>query len=194
MSITGLTTNDQCGTPELGRQHNRRDFQANLLHAVVVRPWDGRDSGPGGITIWLTNIPVEKPWQPFDDDDNRGLIAHCDIKVAKPQWALSHPPQQNERAVRVHVALTLLLLVWATASRLPCAPEATGREAVGWQRWRCQLLEQTREPVLVWAQGDDGILQQAEDSRLVGVKLKDVLTGIGTRQDVLATYRLTRCG
>ena len=64
--------------------------------------------------------------------------------------------------------------------------------AVGWPRWRCQILEQTRKPVLVWVQGDDGILQLDEDSLLVGVKRKDVLTGLGTRQDVLATYRLHR--
>ena len=92
------------------------------------------------------------------------------------------------------MVLTLLLLAWATAYRLPCEREATGGEAVGWARWRCQLLEQTREPVLVWAQDDDGILQLVEDSRLVGVKRKDVLLGIGTRQDVLAMYRLTGYG
>ena len=66
--------------------------------------------------------------------------------------------------------------------------------AVGWPRWRCQILEQTRKPVRVWVQGDDGILQLDEYSLLVGVKRKDVLTGLGTRQDVLATYRLTGCG
>jgi hypothetical protein len=92
------------------------------------------------------------------------------------------------------VVLTLLLLAWATAYHLPCEREATGEEAVGWQRWRCQLLEQTREPELVLAQGDHGILQLVEDSRLVEVKVKDVLLGIGTRQDVLAMYRLTGYG
>jgi hypothetical protein len=99
---------------------------------VVAHPWDGQDSGPGGKTIWLTNAPVEKPLQPFDDDDDRGLIGHCYIKVAKQPWDLSHPPQQSERAVRVHVALTLLLLVWATAYRLPREREATAGEDVGW--------------------------------------------------------------
>jgi hypothetical protein len=34
--------------------------------------------------------------------------------------------------------------------------------------------------MLVLAQGDDGILQLVEDSRLVGGKLKDVLPGPGT--------------
>jgi hypothetical protein len=93
----------------------------------------------------------------------------------------------------VPVVLTLLLLAWATAYHLPCERDATGGEAVGWPRWRCQLLEQTREPVLVWAQGNGGILQLVEDSRLGG-KLRDVLPGLGPCQDVLATYRLAGHG
>jgi hypothetical protein len=39
--IVGLTTDDQYGTPEHGRPHNRRDFQPNPINAVVVRQWNG---------------------------------------------------------------------------------------------------------------------------------------------------------
>jgi hypothetical protein len=77
-----------------------------------------------------------------------------------------------------------------TAYRLPCEREATGREPVVWQRWRRQHLEQTRELIIVCAQGDYGIVHFAEYSLLVGVKLEDRPLGIGTRQDVLAKYRL----
>src|SRR5262245_22739178 len=73
VGITGLTTYDQSGTPAHGRQGNRRDFQANPIHAVVVRQWHGRDDGPAGKTVFLTNASVEKPWRPFDDDDDRRL-------------------------------------------------------------------------------------------------------------------------
>ena len=55
VGITGLTTYDQYGTPEHGRAHHRRDFQPNLINAVVVRKWHGRDYGPGGNTVFLTN-------------------------------------------------------------------------------------------------------------------------------------------
>ena len=79
----------------------------------------------------------------------------------------------------------------ATAYRLQCEREAMGGEPVGWQRWRRQLLEQTRELVIVFAQGYDGIFHLAEYSLLLGVKLKDVPPGIGTRQEILAKYRLT---
>jgi hypothetical protein len=43
----------------------------------------------------------------------------------------------------------------------------------------------------VCAQGYDGIFHLAEYSLLLGVKRKDVPPGIGTRQDILAKYRLT---
>ena len=48
VGITGLTTYDQYGTPEHGRHHNRRDFQANPINAVVVRKWHGQGLWPGG--------------------------------------------------------------------------------------------------------------------------------------------------
>jgi Transposase DDE domain len=95
VGITALTTYDQYGTPEHGRAHNRRDFQANPINAVVVRKWNGREYGPGGKTVFLTNASVAKPLQPFDDYDERSLIENCCIKEAKQQWDLGHPPQKN---------------------------------------------------------------------------------------------------
>ena len=96
--------------------------------------------------------------------------------------------------MRVHVLFTLLRFALATAYRLQCEQEESGGEPVGWQRWRRQLLEQTREQVIVLAQGYYGIFHLAEYSLLVGVKLKDVPPGIGTRQDVLAQFGLIKRG
>jgi hypothetical protein len=78
---------------------------------------------------------------------------------------------------------TLLMFALATAYRLLCEQEATGGEPVGWQCWRRRLLQQTRDQVIVFAQGYYGIL--------LGVRLKDPPPGIGTRQEILAKYRLT---
>jgi hypothetical protein len=191
VGITGLTTYDQYGTPEHGHHANRRDFQANLINAVVVRTWNGREYGPGGKTVFLTNAAVDKPLRPFDDYDERSLIENCCIKEAKQQWELGHPPQKNERAVRVHVIFTLLMFALATAYRLQCEQEAMRGEPVGWQRWRRQLLEQTRDQVIVFVQGYYGIFHLAEYSLLLGAKLKDVPSAVGTRQEVLAKYGLT---
>ena len=66
-----------------------------------------------------------------------------------------------------------------------------GDAPVGWQRWRRQLLEQTRDKVIVFAQGYYDIFHLAEYSLLLGVKLKDVPLGIGTYQEILAKYQLT---
>jgi hypothetical protein len=86
VGITGLTTYDQYDTPEPARHATRRNFQAHLLNAVVVRMWQGKDYGPGGKTVFLTNARGEQPLQPFDDDDDRSLIENCWIKEAKQQW------------------------------------------------------------------------------------------------------------
>ena len=191
---TGLTTDDQDGTAEHGRHANRRDFPPHVINAVVVRTWQGREYGPGGKTVFRTNAVVQQPRQPFDDDDERRLIENCCIKEAKQQWALGHPPQKNERAVRVHVLFTLLMFALAMAYRLRCEQEAVGVEPVGWQRWRRQLVEQTRDQVIVFAQGWYGIFHIAEFALLMGVKLKDMPPGIGTAQEVLAKYGLAAHG
>jgi hypothetical protein len=192
VGITGLTTYDQYGTPEHGRHHNRRDFEPNRINAVVVRTWNNRDYGPGGKTVFLTNASVAKPLQPFDDYDDRSLIENCCIKESKQQWSLKHPPQKTARAVRVHVLFTLLMFALATAYRLQCEQEESGGEPVGWQRWRRQIQEQSRDLVIVFAEGCYGIFHMAEYSLLLGVTIKDRPPGIGTRQQLLAKYRLTR--
>ena len=148
---------------------------------MVVRQWRGKDDGPGGKTVFLTNASVAKPLQPFDDDDDRRLIENCGIKEATQQWELGHPPQKHARAVRVPVLFTRLMFALATAYRLECEREARGEEPVGWQRWRRQLLEQTRDQVIVFAQGHYGICHLAEYSLLLGVTLKDVPPEIGSR-------------
>ena len=194
VGITGLTAYDQYGTSEHGRHHNRRDFQPNPINAVVVRKWHNRDYGPGGKTVFLTNATVDKPLQPFDDYDDRSLIENCCIKESKQQWSLTHPPQKTARAVRVHVMFTLLMFALATAYRLQCEQVEAGAEPIGWQRWRRQLLEQTRDMVIIFAEDCYGIFHLAEYSLLLGVKLKDVPPGIGTRRDILAKYGLAAHG
>jgi hypothetical protein len=77
-----------------------------------------------------------------------------------------------------------------TAYRLPCEPADLGHEPVGGQRWHRQLLEQTQDHVMVFAQACYGIVHREDYSRLVGVKRTDGPPGIGTRQEILATYRL----
>jgi hypothetical protein len=194
VGIVGLTTYDQYGTPAHGRHHHRRDFQPHPINAVVVRKWHGRDYGPGGKTVFLTNAPVDRPLQPFDDYDDRSLIENCCIKESKQQWSLKHPPQKTARAVRVHVMFTLLMFALATAYRWQCEQEATGGEPVGWQRWRRRLLQHTRDLIIVFAQDYYGIFHLAEYSLLVGVKIKDCPASIGTLREILAKHGIAAHG
>ncbi len=190
VGITGLTTSEQYGTPNHGRQHNRRDFPPNPINAVVVRNWHHRDYGPGGKTVFLTNASVQQPWQSFDDDDDRRLIEHCCLKESKQPWSVKPPPQKRARAVRVHVMFSLLLFALATAYRLPGEQADTGKEPVGWPRWRRPLLEQTRDLVIIFAKDAYGIVHIAEYSLLLGGNIKDHPPGIGTRPQILAKYGL----
>jgi hypothetical protein len=114
----------------------------------------------------LTNAAVANPLQPFDDDEDRRLIEHGCITESQPQWSVKQPPQKTARAVRVHMMFTLLMFALATAYRLQCAQADMGNEPVGWQRWRRQLLQQTRDHVMVLAQDCYGIFHIAADSIL----------------------------
>jgi hypothetical protein len=62
--------------------------------------------------------------------------------------------------------------------RLPGEPEIIGEEPVGWHGWRRQLLQRTRDEVIVCAQYGYGIFHVAE------VMLKQLLLGIGTHQEL----------
>jgi hypothetical protein len=190
VGLTSLTTADQDGTPEQARHAHRRAVQANPLNAVVVRQGPSTDYGPGGKTVVLTNAAGQRPVPPFADADDRRRMEHGCLKEAKQPWDLGHPPQQTARAVRVPGVFTLLLCALATASRLERAREARGGAPVGWQRWRRQLREQTREQVIGFAQGSYGMFHLAEYSLLVGGKRKDRPPGVGSHQAIWAQYGL----
>lgn len=92
------------------------------------------------------------------------------------------------RAVRVHVRFTWRMFALATAYRLPCVHDGGGGAPVGWQRWRRQLVEQTRDHVIVCAQDGYGILHLAEHSWGLGGTIKDRPPGSGTHRQILAKY------
>ena len=194
VGLTGRTPDDQDGTPAQGRQHHRRDGQPHPIQAVVGRQWQGKAEGPGGPTVFRTHASVAEPLQPCADDDDRRRMEPCCLQEATPPWDLGPPPQTRARAVRVQVLLTVVRFALATADRLPCARAAIGGEPVGWHRWRRQLREQTRDQVIVCAEGHDGIFHLAEYARLLGVKLQDIPPDIGSRQQVLAKDRLPARG
>ena len=111
--------------------------------------------------MFLTNAPGDTPWRPFEDDDDHRWIEHGGIKATKQPWDLGHPPQKQDRAVRVHGIGTWRMCAWATADRRPCESEGLGDEPVGWQRGRRQRREPTRDRRMGGAEGAYGIVQLA---------------------------------
>jgi hypothetical protein len=91
----------------------------------------------------------------------------------------------------VPVLFTVLMCALAAAYRLQCEQEESGGEPVGWQRWRRQIQEESSDLVIVFAEGCYGIFHMAEYS-LLGVTIEDRPPGIGTRQQLLGKYGLTR--
>ena len=83
MGISGLTTDDQYRTSGHGRRDTRYDFQPNLINAVVVRTWNGREYDRGDKSVFLTNAAVDKPLQPFVDNHDPSLIGNCCFKEGK---------------------------------------------------------------------------------------------------------------
>jgi hypothetical protein len=189
VGIAGLTPDEPSGTPEHGRDPHRRDFQPHLIKAVGGRTWHGHAYGPAGPTVFLTPATVAQPLQPVAAAADRRLIEPGGLTARQQPWSRQPPPQNTARAGRVHVLLTVRRFAWATAWG-PCAPVESGGEPVGWQPWRRQLQEQTRALGLVCAPHDDGSVPLAEDSRLWGVPLKARPPGLGTRPQMLATYRI----
>jgi hypothetical protein len=190
VGIAALTTYDQDGPEEHAQHQYRKDFEGHPLNAVVVRKWNSRDYGPGGKVVFLTNEAVAKPLHIFDTSDDRSLIEHCCLKESKQAWNLKHPPKKTARAVQVHVLFTLAMFALATAYRLRAEQAAGGDEPVGWQRWRRQLIQQNRDTVIIFAQGWYGIFHVAEDSLLLGVRLREPPPQVGSRRDVLKKYGL----
>jgi hypothetical protein len=122
------------------------------------------------------------------------LMHHVREKAVQREWNLGHPPKKTARAVRVHIVFTLLMFALATAYRWQCEQEAVGGTPVGWKRRRRQLLEETRDKLIIFAEGAYGIFHIALYPMPLRAKLKDVRQGIGTWQAVLVKYGITTHG
>ena len=130
--------------------------------------------------------------RPFDDDDDRSLIENWCTEEAKQSWELGHPPKKSERAARVGCMWSspCSCLPWPRGIGFGLSKRLQGVSPVGWQRWRCQLIAQTRDKVIVFTHGFYGLPHLAEYSLLIGVKLKERWAVIGTHQDIFAKYGL----
>lgn len=198
IGVEGLTTYDQYGTAEHTRQRNRKDFQGNPIHAVVVDLWDNEPSG----RVYLTNGPADHPLEAFDDYDDRSTVENGLWREAKQAWDFEHYPQRNEAGVMVHVFFTLVVMALATAYRLWKEREEKAHEepftvsllkGQGARAWRRELKAENRNKVIVFVQKHYGIFHVAEFSVLAGLRIKamGIPPQLGSPADILARYGLS---
>ena len=208
VGIEGLTTYDSYGAPEQTQQAHRRDYQGQLINAVVVRRWENWTPTTGG-TVYLTNGPVKDPFVVFDTYDWRSVIENGIFKEGKHPWHLGHFPKKTEAAVVVHSHFTVLVMALCTAFRLwqarqaaaPTAPTHETATAVGLStallagegtaRWRLRLKEENRDKVIIFLGEAYGIFHLAELAVLTGMRLKRLPPHLGSSQSILQRFGIS---
>ncbi|MCK4452633.1 MAG: transposase [Anaerolineae bacterium] len=203
VGLEGLTSYGLYGPEEYTRHHRRKDYEAKPINAVVVLEWDGKEKGNH---VYLTNGPVEAPFEVFDDYDDRSLIENCLFREGKGPWnLLQYFPQRNEQGVLVQVFFTAVVQALATAYRLwdrqqelsAEEPETAAEpldysllEGEGAQRWRRRLKQENRNKVIVFVGEHYGIFHLAEFAVLAGLRVKESPSGLEIPADILARFDL----
>jgi len=117
VGIEGLCTYDQyCPHEELNHIF-RKDHVPQHINAVVVRKWDGKDFGPSGKTVFLTNEQVADPFVPFDGYDERSTIENLLHREGKQAFGLGIIPKKHPNAVYAHVYMVLTTFALVQAYR-----------------------------------------------------------------------------
>jgi hypothetical protein len=169
----------------------------------VVLEWDSKEKS---THVYLTNGPVDDPFEAFDDYDDRSLIENCLFREGKGPWNLLHHfPQRNEQGVLIQTFFTATVQALATTYRLwerqqelrAEKPETTADsldysllEGEGTQRWRRRLKQENRNKLIVFVGEHYGIFHMAEFAVLVGLRIKEIPTELGTPADILARFDL----
>lgn len=196
VGLEGLTSYGLYGPEEYTRHYRRKNYQANPINAVVVLEWDSKQEGNH---VYLTNGPVDDPFEAFDDYDDRSLIENCLFREGKGPWnLLQHFPQRNEQGVLAHTFFTMIVQALTTAYRLwdrEQELEATDEPLdysllEGAQRWRRRLKQENRNKVIVFVGEHYGIFHLAEFMVLAGLRLKEIPPELGTPADILARFAL----
>ena len=203
VGLEGLTSYGLYGPKEYTKHYRRKNYQANPINAVVVLEWESKDENNH---VYLTNGPVDDPFEAFDDYDGRSLIENCLFREGKGPWNLQqYFPQRNEQGVLVHTFFTMAVQALATAYRLwEREQELSAQKAeaadrlldysllggIGTQRWRRQLKQENRNQVIVFVGEHYGIFHLAEFMVLAGLRLKEIPPELGTPADILTRFAL----
>lgn len=117
VGVKGLTCYDAYGPEGKSKEKDKKDFQGNAIHAVVVSVFHGQNSRSGKPAVFITDLDVDDPFVPFDLYDQRSLIENGLWRSGKQYWHLSHAPKKTEAAVISHCYLTMMTMALTTAFR-----------------------------------------------------------------------------
>lgn len=203
VGLEGLTSYGLYGPEEHTKHYRRKDYQANPINAVVVLEWDSKQKNNH---VYLTNGPVDDPFEAFDGYDDRSLIENCLFREGKGPWNLQqYFPQRDEQGVLVHTFFTMAVQALATAYRLwdreqelsaqqsKAADELLDYSLLGGegaQRWRRRLKQENRNKVIVFVGEHYGTFHLAEFMVLAGLRLKEIPLELGTPADILMRFAL----
>ena len=192
VGLEGLTSYDQYGPLGWSKTKNRKDFQANEINGVVVLEWEGKTMPVDEQVVYLTNKPVRKPLEVFDDYDERSIIENCLMKESKQGWFIKHAPKKTFQALGVHCFFTLMVFALTNAYRdyKRQQEETIAEEELGIKRWREEQRSEARDKAIVFVGERYGIFWLAEIMVLSGVRVKDIPAKAGTREEIFLRYKL----
>lgn len=195
VGISGLTTYAQYGEPGCEKEAHKKDGRSNPINAVVVRAWGCKEYGPKGGPVYLTNLPVDKPFLAFDRYDERSVIENGLFKEGKGPWKLKRFPQKSALAVQVHVLFVLAVMALTNAYRTIRKREEAQRQRklkeepwLGMEQFRRELRRKSKDQGIVFVGEAYGIFYLSELFVLMGRKVKDLPVGIEKAEDILRKY------
>lgn len=185
VGIEGLRCYDQYGPPGHGDKKYRNDFKPNLINGGVVRKWAGRDYGPGGKRVYLTNMKVNRPLKIYHTYNNRSTIENSLNKETKQSWNLEDAPKKCEESVVNHGIYTLF--VFGLVKGFHLWKEDQEAKELGGKRWRRRLIKQNRDQVIIFSKGNYGIFEINEALILAGARERD--SPLKGREEIMKKYR-----
>ncbi len=107
IGVEGLTMYDQYGDEEHGKKANRKDFEPNPINGIMVVKYRGEEYPPGKEKVFITDLPVDDPFEVLNKYGMRSLIENAGFRELKQGWHIGKFPVKKENAVRAHAILTL---------------------------------------------------------------------------------------
>jgi hypothetical protein len=192
VGTSGLTSAGFYGKLGSGSHENRKDFEPNLINAVVVLHDPYRENNPNIKTmVILTNGSIDKPLDVYDGYDARSEIENSLFRESKQGWFIKGPPENSKAGFRIHAYLTIMTMALTTAFRdWMVQQDEFENEDIGIRKFRQKIRAENTDKCIVFYGDHYGIFYLYEILILSGT---NVLKPHGipadiTREDILRTH------